>query len=220
MVFATCALLISGASAFHLSAPVMPRTTITSRASAPSMGDQPVVKYGEGSGWCADCRPRLGTGRNYTSQLQPAFGACSALPFDVLANHVYRKPTDVAGSKHTMSGGFESTDTPDFFDDDDEYSKKAKNIDFKDGIMGSQAGGKKPKSTDPGVAGALEVNPDIYVPEAEASRAGQIKFELKPSGMTDQDFTITCDSLEGTELVRAAIPMPRARTAAGRSQHP
>lgn len=105
-----------------------------------------------------------------------------------------------------MSGGFESTDTPDFFDEDDEYSKKAKGISFTDGIMGSQAGGKKPKSTNPGVEGALDVNPDIYIPEAEASRAGQMVFELKSSGMTDQDFAITCDSLEGTELVRAAVP--------------
>jgi hypothetical protein len=81
-------------------------------------------------------------------------------------------------------------------------------------MMGSQAGRKKPKSTDPGVAGALDVNPDIYQPEAELSRADQFQFELKPSGMTDKDFDISCDSLEGTELVRAAAAHV---TAVGRS---
>ena len=110
----------------------------------------------------------------------------------------------MVGSKHTMSGGFESTDTPDFFDDD-EYSRKAAEINFTDGIMGSQAGGRKPKSNNPGVEGALDVNPDIYVPEAEASRAGEMVFELKPSGQIDQTFEITCDSIKGTDLVRSSL---------------
>jgi len=112
----------------------------------------------------------------------------------------------VVGSKHTMSGGFESTDTPDFFDDD-EYSRKAAEINFTDGIMGSQAGGRKPKSNNPGVEGALDVNPDIYVPEAEASRAGEMVFELKPSGQIDQTFEITCDSIKGTDLVISVRPV-------------
>ena len=103
------------------------------------------------------------------------------------------KPTPEAGSKHTMSGGFESTDTPDFFDDS-EYSQKAGNIDVMDGVYGSTGLDKLKKmqgqgrSTDPGVAGALEVNPDIYQLEVEDLSAEKrvIQFELKPSGMVDQ----------------------------------
>jgi len=51
-----CTLLIAGASGFHLSAPVSQRSAAAARASALCMGEEPVVKYGEGSGWCADCR--------------------------------------------------------------------------------------------------------------------------------------------------------------------
>ncbi|KAJ1625079.1 hypothetical protein T492DRAFT_1042150 [Pavlovales sp. CCMP2436] len=57
--------------------------------------------------------------------------------------------------KSTMAGGFESTDTPDFFDEDDPRSK----IEFTEGMMGSKP--KKVHTHDPGVAKALEVNPDI-----------------------------------------------------------
>ena len=37
-------------------------------------------------------------------------------------------------------------------------------------------------------AGALEVNPDIYVPEAEEIVADESEFHLPASGMTDLDF--------------------------------
>lgn len=117
------------------------------------------------------------------------------------------KPTPEKGSKHTMSGGFESTDTPDFFDDS-EYSQQAANLDIMDGVMGSTGLGELKKrqqqgrSTDPGVAGALDVNPDIYMPDAENLSAASrgITFELPKSGMTDLDFDISCDSQTGTTL--------------------
>ena len=95
-------------------------------------------------------------------------------------------------SKSTMSGGFESTDTPDFFTEESE--KLAAGIDVMDGVMGSTGLDKlnamknAGRSDDPGVAGALDVNPDIYVPEAEEIVADESEFHLPASGMTDMDF--------------------------------
>jgi len=95
------------------------------------------------------------------------------------------------GGKSTMSQDFEATDTPDFFDDS-EYSQKASRIGYMDGIGGSPTGANadKSKSHNPGIEGALEVNPDIYVPEAEVfnAEADGVVFELPKSGMTDLDF--------------------------------
>ena len=155
------ALLVGFASLAHglhipAAIPAQQHHSATRHSAAVRMaaGDEPDVRFGEGSGW---------------------------------------KPTPEAGSKHTMSGGFESTDTPDFFDDS-EYSQKAGNIDVMDGVYGSTGLDKLKKmqgqgrSTDPGVAGALEVNPDIYQLEVEdlsAEKRG-IQYELKPSGMVDQ----------------------------------
>jgi len=115
------------------------------------------------------------------------------------------KPPSGGGDAHG-GAGFESTDTPDFFEDD-EVSQKAKNFAFTDGMMGSQAGRAQSEDRaknrgDPGVAGALDVNPDIYVPEAEdlSAESRGIVFELKKSGMTDLDYDIQVDSIEGGEL--------------------
>lgn len=66
------------------------------------------------------------------------------------------KRTEGEDGKSTMSSGFESTDTPDFFDENDPRSK----IDFKEGIQGSQKV-QKEHNHDPGVAKALEVNPEV-----------------------------------------------------------
>ena len=77
----------------------------------------------------------------------------------------------------------ESTDTPDFFYDDDDNRGDINNkIGFTDGIMGSTGLDKMKEqsgNSDPGVAGALDVDPNViggYV-SASAEAAG-VKFEL------------------------------------------
>ena len=74
--------------------------------------------------------------------------------------------TDVGSGWKPESGGFSSTDTPDFFyDDDDERGDINNKIGFTDGIMGSTGLDKlKEQNTggnNPGVEGALDVDPDV-----------------------------------------------------------
>lgn len=98
--------------------------------------------------------------------------------------------------KSTMSQDFESTDTPDFYDPDDPYSQRASEIKFTDGLGGSAKEERKPHN--PGLEGALDVNPDIYMPDQEVfdAEADGVVFELKKSGMIDLElemFTIGGD---------------------------
>ena len=92
--------------------------------------------------------------------------------------------TDVGSGWKPESGGFSSTDTPDFFyDDDDERGDINNKIGFTDGIMGSTGLDKlKEQNTggnNPGVEGALDVDPDVIggYTCATAEAAG-VKFEL------------------------------------------
>lgn len=125
---------------------------------------------------------------------------------------------DHAGKAGDPHGGaqFSATDTPDFFDEDDEYSKKAANIGVMDGVMGSTGLDKlkemqtgRGRSSDPGVAGALRVNPDIYTADEEELSAEKrgIVFELKKSGMTDLDLEMTVDSVEGGSKDITVMPV-------------
>lgn len=66
------------------------------------------------------------------------------------------KRTEGEGGKSTMAQSFESTDTPDFFDPDDPRN----NIAFTEGMQGSQKVHVE-HNHDPGVAKALEVNPEV-----------------------------------------------------------
>lgn len=89
----------------------------------------------------------------------------------------------------------ESTDTPDFFYDDDGNQP---NIDFTDGIMGSTGLDKlkQQSGNDPGVKGALDVDPTKiggYV-SASAEAAG-VKFELDTlasMGRFTEEVTLEC----------------------------
>ena len=96
-----------------------------------------------------------------------------------------------SGWKPATSGEMEATDVGDYFPED--YDKDSA-PGFTDGMMGSTGLDKlnamknAGRSDDPGVAGALEVNPDIYVPEAEEIVADESEFHLPASGMTDLDF--------------------------------
>jgi len=119
------------------------------------------------------------------------------------------------GTKDFHGGAnFEATDTPDFFDDS-EYSQKAGNIGVMDGVMGSTGLDKlkemqtgRGRSSDPGVAGALDVNPDVYTfaEELSAEKRG-IVFELKKSGMTDLDLEMTVDSVKGGAMPISVMPV-------------
>ena len=61
---------------------------------------------------------------------------------------------------------------------------QAKRIDNMDGVMGSQHKPGQSGTHNPGGEGALEVNPDIYVPEQEVIEIENADF-VQPS-MTDQ----------------------------------
>ena len=107
--------------------------------------------------------------------------------------------TDVGSGWKPESGGFSSTDTPDFFyEDDDERGDINNKIGFTDGIMGSTGLDKlKEQNTggnNPGVEGALDVDPDVIggYTCATAEAAG-VKFELTTlakMGRFDQEVSI------------------------------
>lgn len=115
------------------------------------------------------------------------------------------KPSDQPGSKHTMSGGFESTDTPDFFDENDPRN----DIEFTEGMFGSQVqNANKDRNTDPGVAGALDVNPDVYVYAEQLTDVDTIDFGLSTDiKMTDLDFDMVVQSTMAKDLVVSVRPV-------------
>jgi len=87
---------------------------------------------------------------------------------------------DVGSGWKPQEGGMQSTDTPDFFYDDDD--SRNPDISYTDGIMGSTGLDKLKsgsKSNDPGVAGALDVDPTkIGGYQAQSASEKGIKFEL------------------------------------------
>eukprot|EP00326_Haptolina_ericina_P000749 CAMPEP_0181208848 /NCGR_PEP_ID=MMETSP1096-20121128/22344_1 /TAXON_ID=156174 ORGANISM="Chrysochromulina ericina, Strain CCMP281" /NCGR_SAMPLE_ID=MMETSP1096 /ASSEMBLY_ACC=CAM_ASM_000453 /LENGTH=210 /DNA_ID=CAMNT_0023299955 /DNA_START=85 /DNA_END=717 /DNA_ORIENTATION=+ len=99
---------------------------------------------------------------------------------------------DLPAGKALHAGNFESTDTPDFFREDD-YGK---DIDVMDGVMGSSIQNvKKDRSNDPGVAGALEVNPDIKTWDEKLTDVASVDFGMSADiKMTDLDFDMVVDS--------------------------
>jgi len=115
------------------------------------------------------------------------------------------KPSQQPGSKHTMSGGFESTDTPDFFADDD-YGK---DIDVMDGVLGSSVQNvKKERNHNPGVEGALDVNPDVYMWEEKMTDVTGIDFGLSTDiKMTDLDFDMVVGSTMSKTITINVTPV-------------
>mmetsp|Transcript_16625 Transcript_16625/g.52018 ORF Transcript_16625/g.52018 Transcript_16625/m.52018 type:complete len:231 (+) Transcript_16625:360-1052(+) len=88
-------------------------------------------------------------------------------------------------------GGMQSTDTPDFFYEDGDDRNPS--IEYTDGIMGSTGLDKlkaASRSSDPGVAGALDVDPTrIGGYQAASAEAKGVKFEV--SGPITQEVTIS-----------------------------
>lgn len=87
---------------------------------------------------------------------------------------------DVGSGWKPEQGGMESTDTPDFFYEDGDTRNS--DIGFTDGIMGSTGLDKlrgQNRNNDPGVAGALDVDPTrIGGYQAASAAAKGVKFEL------------------------------------------
>eukprot|EP00966_Prymnesium_polylepis_P114054 2635813-Prymnesium_polylepis.2 len=82
---------------------------------------------------------------------------------------------DIPEGKALHAGNFESTDTPDFFRDDD-YGK---DIDVMDGVMGSSLqNAKKPRNNNPGVEGAVSA----VVPPSERARSARARASLDHGG--------------------------------------
>jgi len=129
----------------------------------------------------------------------------------------WKPPGGGGGSAHTLGGAYEATDVPDFLPDEgSEAAARAAGISFTDGMMGSQADPNRKKSSGPELAGALDSNPDIYVPEVEEIVADTSMFVLpaesfKVSKMevssTNEDFEMFCDSLTPKDLVVEVKPV-------------
>jgi len=100
---------------------------------------------------------------------------------------------DFGDGKALHAGNFESTDTPDFFDENSDYGK---DISTMDGVLGSSVQNvKKNRSNNPGVEGALDVNPDITVWEEEEIDVDAVDFGKSADiKMTDLDFDMVVDS--------------------------
>jgi len=97
---------------------------------------------------------------------------------------------DMTG-KALHAGNFESTDTPDFFRDDD-YGK---DISIMDGVLGSSVQNVKKERRNPGLEGALEVNPDVYTFDEVMTDVSTVDFGLSTDiKMTDMDFNMVVDS--------------------------
>mmetsp|Transcript_24282 Transcript_24282/g.72870 ORF Transcript_24282/g.72870 Transcript_24282/m.72870 type:complete len:238 (+) Transcript_24282:168-881(+) len=122
-----------------------------------------------------------------------------------------------AGAAWTpASGGMESTDTPDFFyDDDDSRGDITKDIGFTDGIMGSTGLDKlkeESKSSNPGVEGALDVDPDViggYV--CATAEAAGVTFELTTlakMGRFEQEVTIDMPAASDAPRVENILVKP------------
>jgi len=78
-----------------------------------------------------------------------------------------------------LVGEYEATDTPDFLPEDgSEQAAMAAGVSFADGMMGSQRDPNRKKSTGPELEGALDSDPDIYVPEQESIVADSSDFVL------------------------------------------
>lgn len=122
------------------------------------------------------------------------------------------KPAGGGGGDAHGGAGFSSTDTPDFLPEEgSQEASLAAGVSFSDGMYGSQAQNDpgRAKSSGPELAGALDSDPDIYVPEIEeldAAKAG-IEFKLPSSGMTDLDFDMFTDSTGTKDLVVEVRPV-------------
>uniref|UniRef100_A0A7S3JNA1 Uncharacterized protein n=1 Tax=Aureoumbra lagunensis TaxID=44058 RepID=A0A7S3JNA1_9STRA len=118
---------------------------------------------------------------------------------------------DVGSGWKPTEGGMQSTDTPDFFYDDDGNSPS---IEYTDGIMGSTGLDKLkgPRNSDPGVAGALDVDPTTIggYQAASASDAG-IKFELDTMasmGRFTEEISIDMAAASDTPRVHTIMVKP------------
>jgi len=79
----------------------------------------------------------------------------------------WKPPGGSGGDAHACGGEYTPTDTPDFMPEEgSKAAAMAAGISFTDGMQGSQVDPNRKKSTGPELAGALDSNPDIYVPEA------------------------------------------------------
>ena len=130
------------------------------------------------------------------------------------------KPPSGGGGGHALGGDsadFETTDKGDFAPE--EGSKEAAlaaGVSFTDGITGSQVDPNRKKSTGPELAGALDSDPDIYIPEIQDVTVDTSAFVLpeasfKVSKMevsqTDADFEMFCASTDDKTLVIDVAPV-------------
>jgi len=127
------------------------------------------------------------------------------------------KPPSGGSGAHTLGGEYTPTDTPDFLPEEgSELDKLAKGIAYTDGIKGSQVDPDRKKSTGPELAGALDSDPDIYMPDVEEIESDASQFVLpEPKwnvnkmevSATDDEFEISCGATDTKSLVVEVKPV-------------
>lgn len=129
------------------------------------------------------------------------------------------KPPTGAGGAHTLGGAYEATDTPDFAPEEgSELAKMADGISYTDGLKGSQAMNdpNKKTSSGPELAGALDSDPDIYVPDIQEIVADTSMFvlpapEFRVTKMavseTHEDFEMFTSSMDDKDLQIDVAPV-------------
>lgn len=121
------------------------------------------------------------------------------------------------GDAHSLgadSSKFTSSDTPDFLPEEGSMEDAlAKGVSFAEGMTGSQVDPNRKKNSGPELAGALDSNPDIYVPEALEIVVDTSDFVLpEPSWKVDRmAVSATNDEFEistaSTESASFTIPV-------------
>lgn len=124
------------------------------------------------------------------------------------------------GDAHSMGGDssqFQGTDTPDFLPEEgSEQAARAAGVSYADGLMGSQVDPNRKKSTGPELAGALDSDPDIYVPEVQQVVADASDFVLPEPRWNvnamavtniDGEFEFGCASTDDGEIVIDVAPV-------------
>jgi len=127
------------------------------------------------------------------------------------------KPQGGGGGDAHGGSGFSSTDTPDFLPEEgSKQAALASGVSFTDGMSGSQADPNRKKSSGPELEGALDSDPDIYVPEVEEIVADESQFVLpEPSfkvskmevSATDEDLEMFTDSTTPKDLKVSVKPV-------------
>lgn len=153
-----------------------------------------------------------------TRDWEPKVGGMSRQPKQTFDNGMsgWKPPSGGGGDAHGGSG-FSSTDVPDFLPEEgSEAAARAAGISYTDGMHGSQMDPNRKQSSGPELAGALDSDPDIYLPDAEVITKDASMFVLPEESFkitkmamsqTDEDYETFVDSTGVKDFVIDVKPV-------------